>query len=90
VCAGAGYALKLAAFDPCVKAFVGIAGFYPSPQLIRETIGEENYRNQLRQLAEVAQRQSCRRHVPDPGSDHPRQRTTSHARSAERKRSMTD
>lgn len=57
VCVGAGYALKLAAFDPRVKAFAGIAGFYPSPDLLRSQIGAVAYRAQLEQLAAVAQRQ---------------------------------
>lgn len=57
VCAGAGYALKLAAFDRRLKAFVGIAGFYPSPSLLRDQLGAEAYRAQLEQLASVAQRQ---------------------------------
>jgi fermentation-respiration switch protein FrsA (DUF1100 family) len=57
ICAGAGYALKLAAFDRRVKAFAGIAGFYPSPDLLRGQMGADAYRERLEQLAEVLQRQ---------------------------------
>jgi hypothetical protein len=44
---GAGYALKAAAFDPRIKAFVGIAGYYPSPYLTREEIGATAFREAL-------------------------------------------
>jgi fermentation-respiration switch protein FrsA (DUF1100 family) len=57
ICVGAGYALRLAAFDRRLKAFVGIAGFYPSPSLLREQLGAEAYRAQLERLAAVVQRQ---------------------------------
>src|SRR5256714_12783037 len=44
VCAGAGYALKAAASDPRIRAFVGIAGFYPSVASLREAMGGQGYR----------------------------------------------
>lgn len=59
VCAGAGYALKLAAFDRRVAAFVGIAGFYPSPDQMRADLGPETYIDQLKQLAAVIERQNA-------------------------------
>jgi uncharacterized protein len=57
VCLGAGYAIKLAAFDRRVKAFAGIAGFYPRPALQRTQLGADVYSAQLEQLAAVIQRQ---------------------------------
>jgi uncharacterized protein len=57
VCAGAGYALKAAAFDPRICAFVGIAGFYPSPAVLRQTMGELEYRQALREAISVLERQ---------------------------------
>jgi fermentation-respiration switch protein FrsA (DUF1100 family) len=57
ICVGAGYALKLTAFDPRVQAFAGIAGYYASPALMREQMGADVYRAQLEQLAAVVQRQ---------------------------------
>lgn len=57
VCLGGGYALRFAAFDPRVKAVVGIAGGYNDPAAMREAMGAEGYREQLLNLAQVAQRQ---------------------------------
>jgi uncharacterized protein len=57
ICAGAGYALKFAAFDPRVKVFVGIAGFYPSPYAMRTIMGTQAYHKALLDLMLVAQRQ---------------------------------
>jgi len=57
VCAGAGYALKAAAFDPRVKAFAGIAGFYPSPQLLRDGMGPGAYRAALADAVAVVTRE---------------------------------
>jgi uncharacterized protein len=54
---GAGYALRAAAFDPWIKAFVGIAGFYPSPHLLREPMGASNYREALAAVLTVMERQ---------------------------------
>jgi fermentation-respiration switch protein FrsA (DUF1100 family) len=57
VCAGAGYALKAAASDPRICAFVGIAGFYPDPAVLREAMGEQTYREALREAICVLERQ---------------------------------
>jgi fermentation-respiration switch protein FrsA (DUF1100 family) len=53
VCAGAGYALKAAARDPRISAYVGIAGFYPDPAALRQAIGEHAYRDALRAAISV-------------------------------------
>ncbi|MBW8806271.1 MAG: alpha/beta fold hydrolase [Catenulisporales bacterium] len=57
VCAGAGYALKAAASDPRIRAFVGIAGFYPSVASLRETMGEQGYRQALGEAIGVLERE---------------------------------
>ena len=53
ICAGAGYALKAAAFDPRLAAYVGIAGFYPDPRGLRAALGPDVYRAALRRAIEV-------------------------------------
>lgn len=53
ICAGAGYALKAAAYDPRLAAYVGIAGFYPDPRVLRAAMGADTYRAALRQAIEV-------------------------------------
>jgi len=57
VCAGAGYALKAAAFDPRIRAFAGVAGFYPSPALMRSMLGSEAYQAALSQAIAVLGRE---------------------------------
>jgi uncharacterized protein len=57
VCAGAGYALKAAAYDPRIAAFVGIAGFYPDPAALRQAMGERAYRDVLRTAIGVLERE---------------------------------
>jgi uncharacterized protein len=57
VCIGGGYALRAAAFDPRIKAFVGIAGFYPSPYSTRDAMGAETYRKALLDALTVIQGQ---------------------------------
>jgi uncharacterized protein len=57
VCAGAGYALKAAASDPRIRAFVGIAGFYPSVASLREAMGEQGYRQALGEAIGVLERE---------------------------------
>ncbi len=57
VCAGAGYALKAAAYDPRISAFVGIAGFYPDPAVLRAAMGEDAYRCALRDAIGVLERE---------------------------------
>lgn len=53
ICAGAGYALKAAAYDPRLAAYVGIAGFYPDPRTLRAAMGSDTYRAALRQAIDV-------------------------------------
>ncbi|MDP9070175.1 MAG: alpha/beta hydrolase [Actinomycetota bacterium] len=57
VCLGGGYALRFAAFDPRVKAVACVAGGYNDPAAMRQAMGADGYRHQLRHFAEVAQRQ---------------------------------
>ena len=57
VCLGGGYALRFAAFDPRVKALACIAGGYNDPAAMRAAMGPEQYRSQLAQFTEVAQRE---------------------------------
>jgi uncharacterized protein len=58
VCLGGGYALRFSAFDPRVKALVGVAGGYNDPKAMRDGMGAENYRQTLAHFAEVAQQQA--------------------------------
>lgn len=55
ICMGGGYALKFAAFDPRVKAFVGIAGGYNTPVAMRSRMGADGYRQLLGSLTAVAE-----------------------------------
>jgi fermentation-respiration switch protein FrsA (DUF1100 family) len=55
VCQGGGYALRLAAFDPRVKAFVSVAGGFTSPAMMRGMFGAEQYRGVLGMLSGAAQ-----------------------------------
>jgi fermentation-respiration switch protein FrsA (DUF1100 family) len=57
VCAGGGYALKAAAFDRRIRAFAGIAGFYPSPSLLRDAMGAEAYQAALAEAVAVLARE---------------------------------
>jgi fermentation-respiration switch protein FrsA (DUF1100 family) len=57
ICLGGGYALKFAAFDPRIRAVVGIAGGYNSPAAMRDAMGTTQYRAQLTMFNELAQRQ---------------------------------
>jgi hypothetical protein len=57
VCAGAGYALKASSCDPRIRAFVGIAGFYPDPAALRQAMGEQTYRQLLREAIDVLERE---------------------------------
>ena len=56
VCAGAGYALKAATFDPRIRVFAGVAGFYPSPALMRSMLGAQEYQAALAQAIAVYER----------------------------------
>src|SRR5215469_6342574 len=55
ICLGGGYALKFAAFDPRVKAFVGVAGGYNSPYAMRAGMGTDGYRQALASLTGAAE-----------------------------------
>ncbi|MEV5721111.1 alpha/beta fold hydrolase [Amycolatopsis mediterranei] len=57
VCAGAGYALTAAARDPRIRAFVGIAGFYPGLAELRQTMGPQVYQEALREAIGVLERE---------------------------------
>ena len=54
VCLGAAYALVFAAFDPRVAAVGLVAGAYNSPAAMREAMGAQGYRAQLRRAADAA------------------------------------
>ena len=47
VCLGGGYAVRAAAFDPRVRAVVGIGGAYNSPHRLKEALGADGYRESL-------------------------------------------
>jgi uncharacterized protein len=57
ICLGGGYALRFAAFDPRVKAFVGIAGAYNNPYAMRSGMTEQGYQQALASFTEVLERQ---------------------------------
>ncbi|MEV7965351.1 alpha/beta hydrolase [Sphaerisporangium sp. NPDC088356] len=57
ICLGAGYALRFAAFDPRVKAFVGIAGAYNNPYAMRSGMSDAGYQEALESFTEVFERQ---------------------------------
>jgi fermentation-respiration switch protein FrsA (DUF1100 family) len=57
ICAGAGYALKAAALDPRIAAFVGISGLYPDPAALRASMGADAYRAALRDAITVVERE---------------------------------
>lgn len=58
VCLGGGYALRFAAFDPRIRAVVGIAGGYNDPRAMRDGMGNEGYRDLLASQAEIDRRQA--------------------------------
>ncbi|MFC4591798.1 alpha/beta hydrolase [Sphaerisporangium corydalis] len=57
ICLGGGYALRFAAFDPRVKAFVGIAGAYNNPYAMRSGMSDEGYQQALTGLTDVLEGQ---------------------------------
>jgi len=57
ICLGASYALRLAAFDPRVKALALVGGAYNDPSQMRRSMGPEGYRGVLAGQAAIAQRQ---------------------------------
>lgn len=55
ICLGGGYALRFAAFDPRIRALVGIAGGYNDPRAMRSAFGgTDPYRTQLAAWAATA------------------------------------
>jgi fermentation-respiration switch protein FrsA (DUF1100 family) len=57
ICLGASYALRLAAFDPRVKALALVGGAYNDPAQMRQAMGPESYRGVLATQAAIGQRQ---------------------------------
>lgn len=57
ICLGGGYALRHAAFDPRIKAAAFIAAAFNDPRVMRDGMGEDAYRAQLRDFAEIEQHQ---------------------------------
>jgi uncharacterized protein len=71
---GGGYALKAAAFDPRIKAFVGVAGSYPSPYLTRDAMGATAFRTALLDAVEALELRDTAQELPtipvvDPEGD---------------------
>lgn len=57
ICMGGGYALKHSAFDRRISALAVVAAAFNDPVVMREGMGEENYRAAMASFAEVAQRE---------------------------------
>lgn len=57
VCLGGGYALRHSAFDPRIQAAAFVAAAFNDPRAMRQGMGDEGYRAQLRAFAAVEQRQ---------------------------------
>jgi fermentation-respiration switch protein FrsA (DUF1100 family) len=57
ICLGASYALRLAAFDPRVKALALVGGAYNDPAQMRRSMGPDGYRGALAAQAAIAQHQ---------------------------------
>src|SRR5215831_2337822 len=57
VCLGGGYALRHSAFDPRIRAVAFVAAAFNDPRAMRQGMGDEGYREQMRVFSEVEQRQ---------------------------------
>jgi uncharacterized protein len=57
VCLGGGYALRHSAFDPRIRAVAFVAAAFNDPRAMREGMGDDGYREQMRVFSEVEQRQ---------------------------------
>ncbi|MGE5136512.1 MAG: alpha/beta hydrolase [Gemmatimonadota bacterium] len=57
ICLGGGYALRHSAFDPRIRAAAFVAAAFNDPRAMREGMGEDGYRAQLRRFAEADQRE---------------------------------
>src|SRR5262249_7151241 len=57
VCLGGGYALRHSAFDPRIRAAAFVAAAFNDPRAMREGMGEDGYREQMRAFSAAEQRQ---------------------------------
>ena len=57
VCLGGGYALRHSAFDPRIRAVAFVAAAFNDPRAMRQGMGDDGYREQMRVFSEVEQRQ---------------------------------
>ena len=57
VCLGGGYALRHSAFDPRIRAAAFVAAAFNDPRAMRQSMGDDGYREQMRAFAVVEQRQ---------------------------------
>jgi fermentation-respiration switch protein FrsA (DUF1100 family) len=57
VCLGGGYALRHSAFDPRIRAVAFVAAAFNDPRAMRQGMGDDGYREQMRAFAAVEQRQ---------------------------------
>ena len=57
ICLGGGYALRHSAFDPRIRAAAFVAAAFNDPRVMRQGMGAEGYRDQLRAFAAAEQRQ---------------------------------
>lgn len=57
VCLGGGYALRHSAFDPRIRAVAFVAAAFNDPRAMRQGMGDDGYREQMRAFSAVEQRQ---------------------------------
>ena len=57
ICLGGGYALRHSAFDPRIRAAAFVAAAFNDPRAMRQGMGDDGYREQMRVFSEVEQRQ---------------------------------
>jgi fermentation-respiration switch protein FrsA (DUF1100 family) len=57
VCLGGGYALRHSAFDPRIRAAAFVAAAFNDPRAMRQSMGDDGYREQMRVFSAVEQRQ---------------------------------
>jgi fermentation-respiration switch protein FrsA (DUF1100 family) len=57
ICLGGGYALRHSAFDPRIRAVAFVAAAFNDPRAMRQGMGHDGYREQMRVFSEVEQRQ---------------------------------
>ena len=53
MCLGGGYALRHSAFDPRIRAVAFVAAAFNDPRAMRQGMGTDGYRDQLRAFAAV-------------------------------------